>query len=381
VAVGPDLTLYDSAYASVDAFVAKIESEDVPGPSLTSLSPSSAEAGGPALTLSVVGDDFRDGAVVRWDGEDCPTTFLSEGELSADIGAADMDWGRDVVVTVRNPDGGLSNALEFRLNNPAPSLISLFPTQATARGLDFILTLFGSNLVASSAVYWAGEAQPTLYVSGTELWALIEAADIRNPGIVPVTVVNPSPAGGTSNAISFPVAGFILGVPSPMVTVKAGQSASFTIYVGPQYGSFDSAVSFDHLGLPGSCTAHFSPASVTPGAAAATTTLTVSTRASSGSASSSISGMTGSGWLSLGLFAFVAVLLPGHAFHRRLATTSRRWLAAGAFVWLIIVIGGCSAGGGDGQPYTGTPKGAHQITVRGTVGDMIVSTIVTLVVN
>jgi len=382
VAVGPDLTLYDSAYASVDAFVAKIASEDVPGPTLTSLIPSGTVAGGPAFTLSLQGAGFMDGAVVRWDGDVRPTAFLNEGELSAEIGPPDMDWGRNVVVTVQNPDGGVSNALEFVLDNPVPSLTSLFPVQATARGIDFILTLLGSNFVASSAVHWAGEAQPTLCVSGTELWALIEAADIRSPGLFPVTVVNPPPAGGTSNAISFPVAGFILGVPSPMVTVTAGQSASFTVYVGSQYGSFDSAVTFDCSGLPSRCAAFFSPASVTPGTSPVTTTLTLSTQASSGAAGASLVGATGSGWPTLGLFALAAVLLLGNAIHRRIPRRiSRRWLAACACVCLLIMIGGCSAGGGDGEHYTGTPKGAHQITIRGTSGSLIVSTTVTLVVN
>ena len=58
----------------------------------------------------------------------------------------------------------------------------------------------------------------------------------------PVTIVNPAPAGGISNAISFPVTGFVLGVPNPSVAVTAGQDATYTVYVGPHYGSFDSAV-------------------------------------------------------------------------------------------------------------------------------------------
>ena len=384
VAIGPDLSLERSSFAEDDAFVAKVASENVPGPTLTSLVPSGMVAGGPAFTLSLQGAGFAEGAVVRWEGDSLPTTYLNEGVLSAEVGAANVDWGRNVVVTVQNPDGGVSNALEFNLNNPAPSLISLSPIQATGRGTDFILTLLGSNFVASSAVCWAGEIKASLYVNGTELWALIEAADIRNPGIFPVTVVNPPPAGGASNAISFPVAGFILGVPAPLVTVTAGQSASFTVYVGHQYGSFDSPVTFDCSGLPGNCTTAFSPSSVTPGASTATTTLIISTRAflgSRGSASGSILGMTGSGWPSLGLFSFIAVLLLGYIIHRHLPRISRRWLAACACAWLIIMIGGCGAGGGDNQPYTGTPKGSHQITIRGISGSMIVTTTVTLVVN
>jgi len=32
---------------------------------------------------------------------------------------------------------------------------------------------------------------------------MISAADIANPGNIPVVVVNPAPGGGTSNAVNF----------------------------------------------------------------------------------------------------------------------------------------------------------------------------------
>jgi len=60
---------------------------------------------------------------------------------------------------------------------------------------------------------------------------------------------------------------------------------------------------------------------------------------------------------------------------------NRRWLAACALVCLVILIGSCSAGGGDDNNYTGTPKGTYQISVQGTSGNMTIPTVVTLIVN
>jgi hypothetical protein len=177
---------------------------------------------------------------------------------------------------------------------------------------------------------------------------------------------------------------FTLEPSTTSVTVTAGQSAIYTVRVIPHSGSFDSAISFDTTGLPSKCSASFSPASVTPGTSTVTTTLTLNTQASSNATGTSLVGATGSGWPTLGLFAFVAFLLLGNSTHRRLHwRISRPWLAACAFVGLIILIGGCSAGGGDDQPppYTGTPKGTYQITVQGTSGSMSGSAMVTLVVN
>jgi hypothetical protein len=68
--------------------------------------------------------------------------------------------------------------------------------------------------------------------------------------------------------------------------------------------------------------------------------------------------------------------------HRRFSRRiNRRWLVACALLCLVMLIGSCSAGGGDDNTYTGTPRGTHQISVQGTSGTMTVPTVITLVVN
>ena len=85
------------------------------GPTLTTLSPSSAAAGGPDFTLTVNGSNFASGSVVRWNGADRPTTFVSATRLNATIPAADIAAAGTASVTVRNPGGALSNALPFTI--------------------------------------------------------------------------------------------------------------------------------------------------------------------------------------------------------------------------------------------------------------------------
>ena len=74
-------------------------------PTLTSLSPSSAAAGGPAFTLTVNGSNFVSGSVVRWNGADRTTTFVSATQLTAAIPAADIAAAGSASVTVQNPGG------------------------------------------------------------------------------------------------------------------------------------------------------------------------------------------------------------------------------------------------------------------------------------
>lgn len=375
---GPDLT-YSGGQ---DAFVAKIS--DIPGPPIASLSPDSANAGDPGFLLSVIGSEFLDGAIVRWNGSIRPTTFVSEFEVDATIDAADLVAGKTVYVTVRNPNGGVSNSLLFTINNPVPSLTSVSPTQVTGGGAAFTLTVQGSNFVPNSIVRWNGSDRATTYVSDVELQASITAADIATGGEVQITVYNPAPSGGVTSAVSVQVSSFTISASPTSVTVTAGQSATYTVQVTPQYGSFDDAIAFSCTGLPGKCTATFSSPIVTPGGAAATTTLTLETKASAGSAAASLFGTIGFGPPTLGLLAFVLTLLLAWAVSRRLPWRARRrWLAACALVCLVLVIGGCSSGGDDNNPpaYTGTPKGTHTISVQATSGNMTVPTAITLVVN
>jgi len=365
-----------------DGFVARVSPAIVAAPVITSLLPDSASAGDPALLLTVVGSGFVDGAVVRWDGSDRPTTFVSSSEVDASIDASDLAAGKTVQVTVRNPGGAISNALAFTINNPVPSLSSLSATHVTGGGAAFMLLVQGSNFIPSSVVRWNGSDRTTTYVGSSELQAAIPASDLASGGNVQVTVFNPAPMGGLTSALTLQVSSFTTAANPSSVTVTAGQAATYTIQVTPQYGAFDSAITFSCAGLPGKCTATFSSASVTPGASAATTTLTLATRASAGSAAASLSGTIGFGPPALGFFALVLSLLLAWTGHRHFSRRlSRRWLAACVLLALVILIGSCSSDGGDNNTYTGTPKGTHQISVQGTSGTMTAATVITLVVN
>ncbi len=187
-----------------------------PVPSVTSLNPNSAIAGSGAFTLTLNGTNFVNGAVVRWQGNDRPTTFVSATQLQAAISANDVANSGTASIAVFNPPtngggGGLSNAVTFTINpppNPAPALAGLAPNTATAGGAAFTLTVNGNNFVNGAAVRWQGSDRATTFVSSTQLQAAISASDIVNVGAASVTVFNPanvSGGGGVSNALSFTI--------------------------------------------------------------------------------------------------------------------------------------------------------------------------------
>jgi hypothetical protein len=98
-----------------------------PVPALTSLSPNSTTAGGPAFTLTVNGTNFITGSVVRWNGSDRATTFVSSTQLRAAIPASDIATAGTATITVFNPGagGGTSNALVFTITTSSIQCNSL----------------------------------------------------------------------------------------------------------------------------------------------------------------------------------------------------------------------------------------------------------------
>jgi hypothetical protein len=197
-----------------------------PVPTLTSLTPNSTAAGGVAFTLTVNGTNFVPGAVVNWNGGARSTTFVNSTQLTAQITAADIANQGTATVTVTNPSpgGGTSNSLNFTIMppNPVPSLTSLVPSQAAVGSPAFTLTINGTGFVPNSVVSWNGVARPTSFFSATQLFAQIPASDVANAGTATITVVNPAPGGGASNGLAFPIT--FTPNPAPLITAVSPDS-------------------------------------------------------------------------------------------------------------------------------------------------------------
>jgi len=83
---------------------------------------------------------------------------------------------------------------------PVPQIHQpVVPMSALPGGAGFTLTVNGTGFFSNSVVKWNGSARTTNFVSSTRLTATIPASDIATAGTAWVTVVNPTPGGGTSN--------------------------------------------------------------------------------------------------------------------------------------------------------------------------------------
>jgi hypothetical protein len=176
-------------------------------------------------------------------------------------------------------------------------------------------------------------------------------------------------SGGGSSTVSLSAA------PSS-VTIPAGQSGSFTVTAKPQSGSFNSAISLSCSGLPAGLSCAFSPAAITPGAGAATSTLTVS--------AAPVTGMNApptrksfpilAGWLMP--FGIAGLAFVGGA-HRRGAQT----LALLALVSIGFSSASCGGGASRVQNAAVPVSSSYSITIVGSSSSTQLSTTVNVIVQ
>lgn len=193
------------AAAGILPFTVRVEPTPNPVPVINNLSPNSATAGGPGFLLTVNGNSFVNGCVVRWNGVNLATNFVNGNQVTASVPAANLATAGLVPITVFNPapGGGLSNNGTFTINNPSPTLTSLNPNSRAAGTAAFTLIVNGTGFNNQTVARWNGVNLSTTYVGPNQVTASVGAALIANPGTATVTAFNPAPGGGTSGGLNF----------------------------------------------------------------------------------------------------------------------------------------------------------------------------------
>ncbi len=173
------------------------------------------------------------------------------------------------------------------------------------------------------------------------------------PGFSSKTVIVGNPGGD-----------FIIDASPATATIKAGQSATFTITISPVNG-LNSAVTFACSGLPAASSCSFSPASLTPGAGPVSTTLTITTTAPS-SAAVPLAGLhpwTFAAWPVAMAFGLFAVSIGNRSKRVRRASLA---FCALALCFCVVSCGGGGSSTTPPPPNIGTPPGTSSVTVTAT---------------
>lgn len=237
-----------------------------PTPAISSLSPSSIAAAGPAFTLQITGTGFMSGSRAYFAGQPRNTTFISPTQLDVSVLAGDISNEGTAVVFVFNPlpGGGASQSLEFTVTSPLPILTSMSPGTVAAQPGGLSVFISGSNFLTSSAVNLNGIPVTTVYLGSTGLRGDLPSGAVVAPGTVTITVTNPPNAGvggGTSNPLTLtivpPLQKFAVTGISPASAQAGGLAFTLTVtgtgFVAPAAGppsSPGSQVTFGLASVP-----------------------------------------------------------------------------------------------------------------------------------
>lgn len=177
---------------------------------------------GPIPTGNYVGGSVPDGLTLNASTgtiSGMPTgggTWYFEGQVTDAAGVTVDNGLLNIQINSSAPPG---NPVPF-LNQP------LTPAAVSPGGNGFTLNVSGTGFVPGAKVDFNNTALATTFVDDQHLTAIVPAADVANAETAPVTVVNPAPGGGRSNAVYFQV-----GVPKAVVNFVNAPNSPLQISV------------------------------------------------------------------------------------------------------------------------------------------------------
>jgi hypothetical protein len=195
-----------------------------PTPTISALSPSSAQVGSSALALTVAGTNFVASSTVTWNGVALTSVVNSPTQISATVPTNLLATVGTATVQVADPSpiSLTSNSLSFNITVPVPTISAVSPTSAVVGSGAITITLTGQNYVSGSVVLAGGAQLATTFVSGTSLRATLPSGLLVAVTTLNLTVSNPAPQAATSQAFPFSV------VTPPPATISTLSPSSTT---------------------------------------------------------------------------------------------------------------------------------------------------------
>jgi hypothetical protein len=179
-----------------------------PVPAITQLTPATLATGTASLTVAVTGTGFVPTTVIDVNGSARTTTYVSATQVNVALTTADVASAGSLSLTAVNttPGGGTSAATAIPINNPAPAISALSPEVVLTGGTaPATVTVTGTNFILTSTIQVGGVSRATTYVSATQLTFQVSVTEQATAQLLPVTVVNPTPGGGSSFAATLEI--------------------------------------------------------------------------------------------------------------------------------------------------------------------------------
>jgi hypothetical protein len=395
--IGPGVGLTDNELYLLRSSVVSPQSANAT-PALNSISPTSANEGGPAFTLTANGTGFIAASVIDWNGSALPTTYVSANQLTATVSAAQVASGGTALVSVFSPapGGGNSSAATFTIIgvNPAVTLSATaleFGSLAqgvTSTAQDITLTNSGAAPLLISGITASGDFSSTntcgnsVAVNATCSIAVVFTPSVLGQRAGTVTIAdNAANSPQTVSLSGTGVAAVTIGTPSggsTSATVSSGGTATYNLSLTGATG-YSGAVGLTCSGTPqyANCTISPSTLSLTSGSSGTfTVTVTTSSTQAAISRQKSTIALAGFGLFSVLCFSW---MMRGR---RKLFSWCIIFLGTAMIAFVVGGCGGGAGGGGTTSPITyKTPAGTYTLVITATSGNASATQNLTLVVN
>lgn len=89
--------------------------------------------------------------------------------------------------------------------NPVPNIVFIDPSVGYINSGEKVITLTGSNFTRGSVARYDGSNRPTAFIDSSRLQMKLSPADMTALGAHKISVYNPLPGGGFSNALAYNV--------------------------------------------------------------------------------------------------------------------------------------------------------------------------------
>jgi YVTN family beta-propeller protein len=209
-----------------------------PVPEIVSITPNNIQRESSEITIYIDGNKFISSSIAYFNSLLLTTVFIDNKHIQATIPEEMLSKAGVYPVTITNPqpEGGLSNSMNFTVNNPIPSITVLDPAIVEAGTQNLVLNIYGTGFFNGTEIYFGGLRKLATHVNNTKLQIELTSEDLKAIGDYEIMAYNSAPGGGSSNKVMFtikapleititsPPNGAILNGSRTMVkgTIKAG---------------------------------------------------------------------------------------------------------------------------------------------------------------
>ena len=187
--------------------VTPVQPADNPVPTITAISSESVLVGSEDTSLTITGTNFISTTKISFGTDVITPVSVTATEAKVVVPKALLAAAKVVPITASNPTpgGGASNAKNFTIGYPVPTLTAFTASSVLINSTSFTLEIDGKGFTAGARVHFGSDDLAVAAATDSHLSATVPDALLSTARVVPVTVTNPEPLGGTSNSLDFTV--------------------------------------------------------------------------------------------------------------------------------------------------------------------------------